>query len=77
MLSHLYFTYLEPFFRMVQIIPKNRIYEMTRYSFDPLNAVMHNGNEWINLSRRNEQMELTNALVEGRQLPNDDDVLFR
>jgi hypothetical protein len=46
-------------------------------SFDPVRAILHGGNELINLGRRSDQIELTKALVEANKLPTDDDNIFR
>jgi hypothetical protein len=77
MMSYLYFNHLEPFFTIVPKIHKDKMYEWTRYSFDPCRAVVYNGNELINLNRRSDQIELTKALLNGAQMPNDDDFEFK
>jgi hypothetical protein len=77
MMSHLYFNYLEPFFKIIPKIPKNKIFGWTSHSYDPVRAVLHGGNELTNLNRRSEQMELTQALVNANQCPTDDDNVFR
>jgi hypothetical protein len=50
--SHLYFSYLEPFFRTMTYLRKNKIFEWVKFSFNPLNAVNHGNNEMVNLSRK-------------------------
>jgi hypothetical protein len=51
MLSYLFFTYLEPFFRMVPKVKKTKILDWITWSFSPLNAAIYKNNELSNLSR--------------------------
>jgi hypothetical protein len=51
MLSHMYYTYLSPFFDMTVLINNNKMFDWISHSFDPFGAVKHSGNELINVSK--------------------------
>jgi hypothetical protein len=61
---------------MVPKIVEAKKFDWSKHSFDALGAILHSNNMMINLNRRSDQIEMTKALINGGQLPTDEDHEF-